>query len=398
MNRRLSPLLYFAGSAPRSLWTAVLLAACSGEDAVRPNPTGGGGRADSTIRVEIVASGLSSPLYLTSPAADPRLFIVEQPGRVRIVKNGQLLARPFLDIGDRVKAGGEQGLLGLAFHPRYDQNGFFYVDYTDRTGDTRVERYQVSASDPDVAERQSARLILFQQQPFANHNGGMLLFGPDHKLYIGLGDGGSGGDPQGNGQNLGTLLGKILRIDIDAGDPYAVPPDNPFVGRTGARGEIWAYGLRNPWRFAFDSASGTLLIGDVGQNAWEEVDAAPASAGGLNYGWNRLEATHCYASSTCDSTGTVRPVLEYGHGEGCAVTAGFVYRGKAAPALAGQYVYSDYCAGWVRSFELQGGAATNLRTWDVGDVGQVLSYGVDSGGELYLLSSNGNVYRFAAAK
>ena len=252
------------------------------------------------LAVQVVASGLESPVYLTAPPGDARLFVVEQPGRIRIVKDGQLLAQPFLDIQSVVRSGGERGLLSVAFHPRYGANGYFYVDYTDQDGNTQVVRYSVTAGNPDLAEASSARTILSVAQPFANHNGGLLAFGPDGMLYVGMGDGGSGGDPMGNGQNLNTLLGKLLRIDVDGGDPYAVPADNPFAGERGIRGELWAFGLRNPWRYSFDRASGLLYIADVGQNAWEEVDVSPAASAARNYGWNTMEGTHCYAASTCN--------------------------------------------------------------------------------------------------
>jgi glucose/arabinose dehydrogenase len=351
-------------------------------------------RPDSTagLMLEPIATGLSRPLYLTAPAGDQRLFVVEKTGRIRIVKDGELLPIPFLDLGGAVSTGSEQGLLSMAFHPDYASNGFFYVDYTDVDGNTRVTRYSVSDDDADVADPASAKTILTVEQPFANHNGGLLLFGPDGKLYIGLGDGGSGGDPLGNGQSLGTLLGKILRIDVDAGDPYAVPPDNPFAGQAGARGEIWAYGLRNPWRFAFDAATDRLYIADVGQSAWEEVNVVPADVGGENFGWNIMEGTHCYNASSCDQSGLTLPVLEYSHGEGCSITGGLVYRGSLAPNLVGQYFYSDYCSGFLRSFTFDGTVASNPITWDVGEIGSIQSFGEDAAGELYVLSSNGTVY------
>jgi glucose/arabinose dehydrogenase len=283
----------------------------------------------------------------------------------------------------------------MAFHPHYATNGFFYVDFTNRAGDTRVVRYSVSDSNADVADPASGTLILAVDQPFENHNGGLLLFGADGKLYIGLGDGGSGGDPRGNGQNLGVLLGKILRVDVDAGDPYAIPPDNPFVGRSGARGEIWAYGLRNPWRFSFDAASGLLYIADVGQGAWEEVNAVPAERGGQNYGWNTMEGMHCFQASSCDQNGLTLPVVEYSHADGCSVTGGYVYRGTRAPSLVGRYFYSDYCAGFLRSFASDGHTVSEQTMWDVGDIGNVQSFGEDAEGELYIVSDNGTVYRFA---
>jgi len=351
---------------------------------------GGPDPGSVTLDTQVVATGLSNPLYLTAPPGDPRLFVVEQAGRVRIIANGALLTTPFLDITDRVLAGGERGLLSVAFHPNYATNGYLFVDYTDLSGDTRLDRFRVS-TDPNVADKASAKAILFAEQPYANHNGGLVLFGPDGMLYVALGDGGSGGDPQGNGQDRGVLLGKLLRVDVDNGDPYAIPADNPYVGVSGARGEIWAYGLRNPWRFAFDREGGMLYIADVGQSRREEVNAAPAATGGLNYGWNVMEGDECYGTSTCDPSGLTLPVLAYGHADGCSITGGYVYRGQAVPALQGHYFYSDYCGGWLRSFRLGGGAA-DQRDWGF-DLGNVLSLGEDSAGELYVLSANGTVYR-----
>ncbi|HEU4631361.1 MAG TPA: PQQ-dependent sugar dehydrogenase [Gemmatimonadaceae bacterium] len=374
----------------RSFLLAATLLACHGSGD-EPTPPSGA----PALRVRPVVSGLESPLFLTAPAGDARLFVVEQPGRIRVVENGQLRAAPFLDITAKVASGGERGLLGLAFHPRYAQNGWFYVDYTDRDGDTRVERYRVSA-DRNVADPASATLVLAVDQPYANHNGGQVSFGPDGRLYVALGDGGSGGDPQGNGQSLGTLLGKLLRLDVDGGTPYAIPSDNPFVGRPGARGEIWAYGLRNPWRFAFDGPAGRLYIADVGQGAREEIDVAPIATGGLNYGWNRMEGTRCYRAESCDRTGLTAPVFDYGHDDGaCSIVGGYVYRGDdaALAPLVGHYFYSDYCAGWLRSLRVAAdGTVTDVREWDVGPLGQVLSFGVDAAGRLYVLSANGTVY------
>ncbi len=362
---------------------------------------GCGGSADAgasdtgqvRLDTQVVASGLTAPLYLTAPTGDPRLFVVEQLGRIRVIEGGALRPTPFLDISNRVSYGGERGLLSVAFHPDYATNGYFYVDYTDPAGDTRVERYRVS-SDPNVADPASAKLILLVDQPYANHNGGLVVFGPDGKLYVGLGDGGSGGDPQGNGQNRGTLLGKLLRIDVDAGDPYAVPADNPFVGVSGARGEIWAYGLRNPWRFAFDRAGGMLYIADVGQSSQEEVDVVPATHGGLNFGWNIMEGDECYGAASCNRSGLTLPVLAYGHSDGCSITGGYAYRGQQIPSLQGHYFYSDYCTGWLKSFRFDG-AIKDQRAWGLG-LGSVLSFGEDATGELYVLSANGKVYRLVS--
>lgn len=345
------------------------------------------------VRLQLFADGLKSPLYVTAPVGDSRVFIVEQPGHIRIVKEGNLRTRPFLDITDRVKSGGERGLLSVAFHPDYAVNGFFYVNYTDLRGDTHVERYSVTR-DADVADPGSGKLILKVEQPFANHNGGHIQFGPDGMLYIAMGDGGSGGDPQGNGQNRSTLLGDLLRIDVDHGDPYAIPPDNPFVKEKEMRGEIWAWGLRNPWRFAFDRAAGLIYIADVGQNKYEEIDVTDATRGGLNYGWNVMEGRHCYNAAVCLSDGMVLPVLEYGHREGCSVIGGYVYRGAAIPGITGSYFYADYCLGWIRSFKFVDGKATEAKVWKLGVEGNVLSFGEDAAHELYVLYANGKVYKF----
>jgi glucose/arabinose dehydrogenase len=338
------------------------------------------------------------PVYLTAPPSDPRLFIVERAGRIRVVEDGQLLAAPFLDITDSVSGGGEQGLLSLAFHPDYATTGYLYVYYTDVAGDSRIVRYQVSA-DRNVAAPGSAKVILTVSQPYPNHNGGLLVFGPGDMLFIGLGDGGSGGDPQNNGQDPSTLLGSLLRIDVDRGDPYAIPQDNPFVGGADWREETWAYGLRNPWRFSFDDTAGMLYVADVGQNSREEVNATSAATGGLNYGWRIMEGSSCFNSQDCTSNGLVLPVLEYVNGvDGCAVVGGYVYRGVELSSLGGTYFYSDNCAGWIRSFRLESGTATEQKEWDVGDIGNVLSFGVDGFGELYVLSANRRVYRFDSVR
>jgi glucose/arabinose dehydrogenase len=342
------------------------------------------------LALERVASGLRKPLWLTSPPDDPRLFVLEQTGAVRIIKDGRLLERPFLDLSREVSSGNEQGLLGLAFHPRYRDNGTFFLNYTDRAGDTRIERWRVG-SDPDLADPARRELVLEIDQPYANHNGGDVAFGPDGMLYIGMGDGGSGGDPHGNGQNRGALLGKLLRIDVDHGRPYAIPRDNPLVGRAGARGEIWAWGLRNPWRFSFDPTENLLYIGDVGQNRWEEIDVVDSREKGLNFGWNRMEGRHCYSSGGCDTAGLVMPAVEYGHDAGCSVTGGVVYRGSRIPQLVGHYLYADYCSGWVRSFRWDHGRVVEHRQWSV-KPGEVTSFGVDSAGEVYVLAHSGQVY------
>ncbi len=375
--------------------TALLLAvrACgSGETA--GGPAAVLPPATESVGLREVASGLGSPLYLTAPPGDPRLFIVEQAGRIRIVKNGLLLPTPFLDISDAIASGGERGLLGLAFDPHYAMTGRFYVDYTDPNGDTHVARFVVGRN-PDVADRASEQVLLTVDQPYANHNGGEVTFGPDGYLYVGMGDGGSGGDPQGHGQNANDLLGSLLRLDV-SGAAYTIPPTNPFVGRSGARGELWNIGMRNPWRFSFDRSTGDLYIADVGQNVREEVNVSTAASGGgrgLNYGWNRMEGTACYDASTCDQQGLTLPVTDYTHADGCSITGGYVYRGAAMPALRGFYFYSDYCNGWVRSFRYAGGAATAAREWPMLKAGgQVTSFGEDASGELYIVLGDGRVF------
>ncbi|HEX9487005.1 MAG TPA: PQQ-dependent sugar dehydrogenase [Gemmatimonadales bacterium] len=379
---------YQACSGPLAL---VALLGCSNPPGTAPPAT-----TDSLRLVPVVTSGLSSPLYLTAPTGDTaRLFVVEQSGQIRIVRHGQLLPAAFLDIHTRLVSGGEQGLLSVAFHPNYATNGYFYVNYTDLNGDTRVERYTVSAADSNLADTATHKLIIFIPQPYTNHNGGLVMFGPDGMFYIGMGDGGSVGDPQNRAQSPDSLLGKLLRIDVDAGDPYAIPAGNPFATSGGAK-EIWALGLRNPWRFAFDRSAGLLYIGDVGQGLWEEVDVQPASQGGLNYGWRIMEGAHCYNPANCSSAGLVLPAVEYDHSNGqCAIIGGFVYRGARFPALAGQYFYADLCAGWVRSFSYAGGVVTGQTSWNLDlSPGSPLSFGEDARGELYLLTGGG-VYRIA---
>src|SRR5687768_6920697 len=287
-------------------WLLVLGLACDGNGrAIEPPPPNGNGQE---VTLQRVAEGLSFPLYVTAPTGDPRIFIVEKDGLIKVLEAGSVLAAPFLDLTDQVSRGSEQGLLSMAFHPNYASNGRFFVNYTDRNGDTQIVELRVS-SDPDRAAPSPVRTILSIEQPFSNHNGGLVLFGPDGKLWIGMGDGGSGGDPQENAQNLGSLLGKLLRIDVDGGAPYTVPADNPFVGRPGARGEVWAYGLRNPWRFAFDRETGDLYIADVGQNEREEVNAVRGPGRALNYGWDVMEGRECFEPSQgCDQDGLTLPV------------------------------------------------------------------------------------------
>jgi glucose/arabinose dehydrogenase len=355
--------------------------------------------ADSSLALVLVAQGLSFPLYLTSPPGDTaRLFVVEKGGTIRVIQHGQLLPTPFLDISGKVTKGGEQGLLGMAFYPDYATSGRFVVDYTSPMGaqgggTSIIAGYQVS-SDSNLADPTES-VILTVDQPYTNHNGGEVTFGPDGMLYIGFGDGGSGGDPQGHGQRRDDLLGSILRIDVSGASGYTIPPDNPYVGMAGIAPELWDYGLRNPWRFSFDRANGDLYIGDVGQNVHEEIDVSVAGAqAGVNYGWNIMEGMSCYNANSCNQTGLTLPVVDYTHSDGCAVTGGYVYRGSAAPAANGVYFYSDYCGGWVRSFLYQAGQPTEQTDWPLLSTGgSVPSFGEDANGELYILTASGRVYR-----
>ena len=383
---RLPHLLAGAGL---SLASSLSASACSGDNPVGP-PVGVG------ARLQQVVAGLSTPLYLTAPTADPRLFIVEKTGGVRIVKNGILIEAPFLDVTAKVSAGGEQGLLGLAFDPEYGTNGRFVVHYTDLAGNTVLSRFQVSA-DPDRADPASELPILTAAQPAANHNGGQVAFGPDSLLYLGLGDGGGSGDPEGRGQGLTDLLGSILRIDVRTVDSYTVPADNPFVGNPDARAEVWSYGLRNPWRFSFDRGTGDLYIADVGETQREEIDVSTPVDGagrGANYGWSIMEGSRCFRATGCDQLDLTLPVFEYTHQEGCSVTGGYVYRGSAIPSLQGHYFYADFCQGWVRSFRYAGGAVIDETQWPtLAPGGPVLSFGEDSAGELYVLQAGGGVFK-----
>ncbi|HEY1952734.1 MAG TPA: PQQ-dependent sugar dehydrogenase [Gemmatimonadaceae bacterium] len=335
-----------------------------------------------------VSTGLTSPVFLTQPLDDGRIFVVEQAGRIRVVKNGALQATPFLDISSKVLSGGERGLLSVAFHPQYATNHFFYVYFTTQTnGDIHIERY--TATSADVADPASAKVIITASHSLqSNHNGGLVSFGPDGMLYAGLGDGGGAGDPYLNGQNFNTILAALIRIDVDHGDPYAIPADNPFAGQANKRGELWAKGLRNPWRYAFDKTTGLLYIADVGQDLHEEIDVVPATSGGINYGWNVTEGLSCYNATTCSKTGFQDPILDYPHSAGaCSITGGYVYRGTAITGLQGHYLYSDYCAGFLKSVRYAAGAAADRIDWGVTASG-VTSFGQDFGGELYLLAGD----------
>ena len=347
-----------------------------------------------------LAGGLERPLEAVHAGdGSGRLFVLEQRGRIQVILEGNPLPQLFLDISDRIgSSGNEQGLLGIAFHPDYPENGYFYVNYTDLQGDTVIARFTVSPDDPNRALPGSEYQLLWVDQPFANHNGGEVVFGPDGYLYLGLGDGGSQGDPQGNGQSKDTLLGKILRIDVDAGIPYGIPESNPYA-HGGGRPEIFAEGLRNPWRFSFDSLTGDLYIGDVGQNAWEEIDHLPAAEvaqgdrpAAFNFGWNLFEGTHAYGPESPAGIETTFPIAEYSHELGCSVTGGYVYRGSRLPDLAGIYFFGDYCSGTIWGLWPVPGGSWQQRIL-FANQGQITSFGQDEDGEILLADRAGIIYR-----
>jgi glucose/arabinose dehydrogenase len=358
--------------------------------------------AQPIFNLELINDDLSQPADITN-AGDDRLFVVERTGRIRILDaDGQLVPEPFLDINDRVgPANGERGLLGLAFHPNYADNGYFFVNYTANDGDTRIARFQVNSGNPNTADPNSEVILLDIGQPYGNHNAGDLAFGPDGYLYIPMGDGGSGGDPQNFSQNRQSLLGKMLRIDVDNGDPYAIPPDNPYAEDDFTLDEVWAIGLRNPWRFSFDRETGDIWIGDVGQNEWEEITFQPAdSEGGENYGWRCYEGFEAYNTGGCEPESAYTPPIHTyntGSSDGCSVTGGFVYRGSAFPALYGKYVYADFCSGKIWTLEQDfAGNWVNTEVFD-GPGGEYATFGQDSDGELYLAELiNGRLYRVEA--
>jgi glucose/arabinose dehydrogenase len=356
--------------------------------------------APPTLVLSPFVSGLTAPVGMGIPNDNSgRLFVLEQAGRIRIIQSGALVAAPFLDITSKVESGGEKGLLGLAFHPSFSSNRRFFINYTRRLGSqlqSVISEYAASSSNPNQADASSERVLLVVNQPFDNHNGGQLAFGPDGFVYIGLGDGGNEGDPQGNGQNLQTLLGKILRIDVDgvfaSGKQYAIPADNPFTPPTGLP-EIWAYGLRNPWRFSFDRVTGMIFAGDVGQDSFEEVDIITKAG---NFGWNKMEASHCHPpGSSCSTAGLILPIMEYAHNAsgGEAIIGGFVYRGASIAGLAGDYVFGDLFSGhiWVG---VQDSSGNWSQTLVLNHNLTVSSFGQDAAGELYLLDyGNGAVLR-----
>ncbi len=348
------------------------------------------------LRYEVVARLLEQPLLVTAPPGDERLFVVEKTGKIKVIVDGVVLAEPFLDLTAQVDSdGAELGLLGLAFHPEFRWNGRFFVFYTDVNQDTPLMEYRVGDVDRNRADPGSARQLLFLDNPQQFHQGGMLQFGPDGYLWVSLGDGGGIGDQYGHGQDPHTLFGTIIRIDVDHGSPYAIPPDNPFVGTDDGAPEVWAYGLRNPWRVAIDPWDGLIYIADVGQFEWEEISVVPLDRPGANLGWSITEGFECFEAEECDRDGLTHPVVTYHHREGCAIIGGFVYRGVAIPELNGHYFYGDWCGQWIRSFRFENGRANAERQWtsDLGKVGQVLSLGQDAAGELYVTTGDGGVYK-----
>lgn len=386
----------------RLLLLALALAACS--DAVEPPPP-----PPPPPQPALQPLGtFVRPVYVTAPPTDSqRVVVVEREGRVRLLRGGVLLARPFLDLRGQISGSpaDELGLFSLAFHPQYAATGRFFVFFTNLEGDIRVVRYAVS-SDPDSADAATADTILALPHPiagdlsFANHHGGQLQFGPDGMLYVSLGDGGCCGNPLGNGQNTFTLHATLLRLNVDGASGYAIPPDNPFASGADGAPEVWAYGLRSPWRFSFDRLTGDLYLSDVGDATWEEVNVAPAAGGlgkGANYGWSIMEGAHCFGGGTCDRTGLVLPVIEYPHGTGdCSVTGGYVYRGTRVAALAGQYLYGDYCSGFVRGYRLSDGGTVDW-TARLSPGGAIVSFGEDARGDVYIVRHTGGVYRIVAS-
>ncbi len=359
--------------------------------------------AAASVRLAPVAQGFHRPLYVTHAGDESgRLFLLEQSGKIWILKDGLRSAQPFLDVSGLISQVAltnhytEQGLLGIAFHPDYAANDIFFIYYTDRAGDTALARYQVSPSNPDLADPASAQIIFQLPQPYTNHNGGHIDFGPDGYLYVALGDGGAANDPLGAGQNRELLLGSILRLDVASLLPYGIPPDNPFVGDANALDAIWAYGLRNVWRFSFDRATGDMYIADVGQNQWEEVNFQAAdSLGGENYGWNVWEGNHYFAGGNAPNH--VPPFFEYSHIRGrCSVTGGYVYRGEAIPALQAVYFFGDYCSGDIWAAWRDPDLNWRAVEWKKTNF-QISSFGEDENGELYVIDYRGALYRFEPA-
>ena len=383
----MSPGSWTRGTLP---WVVLLLTGCKGFINNPPPPPPG----SPTLSL---VGDFASPVYLTAAPADTqRLFVIEQGGRVLVLHHDTVQSRPFLDIRGQIAAGGEQGLLSIAFDPLYDTNGRFFVYFTDSNGNIRIVRYNVS-NDPDSADEATADTILkVPHLQNTNHNGGQLQFGPDSMLWAGTGDGGYAGDTGGNGQNKHALLGKLLRLNVGGASGYTIPTDNPFATDTSAAPEVWSYGLRNPWRFSFDRQTGDLYIGDVGQNRYEEVDVAPTAVQrgrGVNFGWNIMEGMHCYPDDPCTTVGQL-PVVEYPHvGPTCSITGGYVYRGSALPALVGNYFYADFCDGSVHS--ITGTTGSNPGNWTslLSPGPNISAFGQDARGELYILQLDGPVWR-----
>ena len=383
------------------------LAACSDspggpDDDTTPPPIPAITVSPAELAVEQVAGGFTVPVHLVAPPGDDRLFVVERFGRIAIVENGQTRTEPFLDVSGKLATdGSERGLLSMAFHPDFADNGHVYMMYTATNGAVTIERYTVPAGTPNIASPASAKTILSVPHPGLTHNGGLVTFGPDGMLYVSIGDGGGRGDPSGNAQKLDVLLGKLLRIDVDGGDPYAIPDDNPFAGQAGRRGEIWAYGLRNPWRYTFagTGAQAILFIADVGMDHWEEINAVAAIEPGLDYGWNVTEGGHCFDATTCDIRGITFPIHEYESQPPCtSITGGFVHDGTGAPEHAGRYFFADYCRGFLRSISWSGSEVTEALDWDYGETGwRVTSFGRDGHGALYAVLSDGRIMRLGAA-
>jgi glucose/arabinose dehydrogenase len=380
--------------------TRILLATCLLGTLFGLLPPNGARAASPEIGLHLVLDGFTKPVYVADAGdGSRRLFVVEKRGLIRVVAGGKRIRDPFLDLRGAISSeGNEQGLLSVAFHPAYVENGRFFVAYTDLDGDVVVARYTVSRDDPDLADPESGVDLLKIEKPYDDHNGGLLEFGPDGYLYVSVGDGGAPAETDGNGQNLALMLGKILRLDVDReedGLPYAIPPDNPFVGNPEARPEIWAYGLRNPWRFSFDRKSGDLYIADVGMWMSEEINLQPAGdAGGQNYGWNIMEGNLCHSpgrDGVCTAEGLTPPIHEYHHGAECAIIGGYVYHGTEVADLNGWYVFGDLCSGRIMGLEgtADGWTAYNLTKTPL----QITSFGVDESGEIYVTDLAGGLYR-----
>lgn len=347
------------------------------------------------IELTLLSDELDRPVFVTAPPGDDRLFVAERDGRILLMsRDGEIAETPFLDLRPEVfDFGIEQGLLGLAFHPDYANNGRLFVYYTDTQDDTVLVEYHVS-SNPDVGDRESAAILLFVDQPTNRHNAGMLQFGPDGMLWLSMGEGGAAGT---HAQNPDTILSSIVRIDVDSGDPYAIPADNPFLD--GGAPEVWAFGLRNPWRFSIDPVDELIYIADVGHERWEEINIVPIDRGGWNFGWLNMEGSACFQRD-CDPSDKVLPVVEYDHDEGCSVTGGFVYRGQSIPELNGTYFYGDWCAGFLRSFRYADGEVLDAKDWtdELGFSSRPTSFGIDAEGELYVTTWEGEVYRLTALR